>query len=127
MPAAVAADSAAIDVPASTNLQFRATITNVATTLAATISGGVIPSWTTGGQKRWPKAVTLAVETGVTDVVRVCFDGQTATTTLGIMVPNEPNFLELPIPRVIQGTGLVDTFSIISSVNGTRVQTCFIP
>ena len=127
MPATVAADSAAIDIPAATSLHYRATITNAATTLAATITGGVIPSWTRGGEKRWPKSVTLAVEDGDAGKVRITFDGQAATTALGIFLPTEPSFLELPVPAALHGTGLVDTFSIISNVNGTRCQITFIP
>ena len=114
-------DAAPITIPSGgATLHARGSIPNASTALSAIVT---VPSWTTaGGGTVFPKAVLVAMESGVTDVVRVRMDNTAATTTLGLLVPTEPSFLLIPFPEGIRaGTQI----RFISTVNGTKCQFYF--
>lgn len=126
--------SAAVATPvvasgSAPNLHYSITVTNGAggATLGSLISGG-IPTWqepNTTNPSRTFSGIHLAVATGVTDEVRLTFDGQTPVTgasPLGYQIPASPSFFELRSTQFVTN----NTIKLISSAASTKLSLTFI-
>jgi hypothetical protein len=130
MPGSTVVDfkpAAAGGAPSGVSFYRRISVGGTAGSIGSFITGG-IPSWrdpkgAAPAQLRYPSVINIALETGQgTDYARLTYDGQTTpTTTLGALVPVEPNFLSLPVPEQLAA----DTVKIIASDAATTFQVWF--
>lgn len=115
--------------PSGVSFYRRITVNNTggAVTLGSLITGG-IPSWATPnmpGQVSYPSRVNIAYEQSGTDFVRLTYDGRTTpTTSLGTLVPAEPNFLSIPCPQQL-ANDTAQGIKVIASVDGLHCQVWF--